>query len=381
MGGVLLHFVGGHSHFHPLVPLARAVRAAGARTAFAASADRRSMVEQAGFEFLALPAARLSRGGAAPPSAAEARGRAVEAFRDYLRAGEELAPALAEVAVRWGAGVLVRETAAWAGWLAAGLTGLPGVLLDYAPTPPRLMTDLLGPDLDAARQRLGLPPDRGSVHGGLHILAAPPGWYPRSCSGPRTRLHRPPVVPPRPVEQASEWFQAIRGERYAYLTLGSMYHATPRVLEAMVAACAAAGVRAVASTGPGSGAGTGPGVTVTGFMPQDLESLVVANAAAVVAHAGYGTLMTAFTHGKPVVCVPLGGADNSMRATQLAGTGAGVVLDAGETSAEVIAAALRAVLREDGYRARAAALAAGTAALPPLEAAAADVLALIGVPA
>src|SRR3954468_23270850 len=55
---VLFTFIGGLGHFHPLVPVARAVAAAGHEVAVAGSGRLTSAVEQAGFRAFATSAPR-----------------------------------------------------------------------------------------------------------------------------------------------------------------------------------------------------------------------------------------------------------------------------------------------------------------------------------
>jgi UDP:flavonoid glycosyltransferase YjiC (YdhE family) len=81
-----------------------------------------------------------------------------------------------------------------------------------------------------------------------------------------------------------------------------------------------------------------------------------------VCHGGFGTTFGALSHGLPVVCAPLG-ADQTLNADAVAAAGAGVDLGgSGVPSVADVTAAVRAVVEEPSYRARAADLAAEIAA-------------------
>jgi MGT family glycosyltransferase len=84
---------------------------------------------------------------------------------------------------------------------------------------------------------------------------------------------------------------------------------------------------------------------------------VFAGSAAVVTHAGHGTVMAALAAGAPLVCVPLG-RDQPSTAARLASLGAGVV-----ATPATVRAAVTTVLADDSYRAVARRLRATLASL------------------
>jgi MGT family glycosyltransferase len=103
-----------------------------------------------------------------------------------------------------------------------------------------------------------------------------------------------------------------------------------------------------------------PNVRVERYLPQ---AALLPRCSAVISHAGSGTVVGALAHGLPMVLIPMG-ADQPANADRAAELGAGVVLDALDATPADAAAALRAVLSEDSYRAAAAALRAEAAAMP-----------------
>jgi MGT family glycosyltransferase len=86
-------------------------------------------------------------------------------------------------------------------------------------------------------------------------------------------------------------------------------------------------------------------VTAFDHLPH---SAVLPGAAAVITHAGHGTVMAALAHGVPMVCIPMG-RDQYHVAERVASVGAGLVVDR-DSAADVIGRALSEVLDCPGFR-------------------------------
>ena len=128
--------------FHPLVPIARAVAAAGHEVAFASAASFLPTIEQAGFP--AFPAGFDNRGRTLP-----------EMFPGWLKLPQEeiatwvvpkvfasmwaaaMTPDLLTIARDWHPEVIVRDAMAYGGCLAAEVLGLPHAAIRTAATPSR----------------------------------------------------------------------------------------------------------------------------------------------------------------------------------------------------------------------------------------------------
>ncbi len=112
----------------------------------------------------------------------------------------------------------------------------------------------------------------------------------------------------------------------------------------------------VATTGPAIDPETlGPvahNVVVAPFLPQNL---VLARSAAVVSHAGSGTVLGALAVHLPHVCLPMA-ADQFVNAEQLAKCGAGIAIAQDDRDVESIRTAVEQVLNDGSYAARAAEL-------------------------
>jgi MGT family glycosyltransferase len=133
------------------------------------------------------------------------------------------------------------------------------------------------------------------------------------------------------------------------LSTGNMNQAG--LIQKIMEALAGMAVRGVVTLGPAMAGATfevPPNVTVYDELPH-VE--VLPDAAAVVTHAGHGTVMAALAYGVPLVCLPMG-RDQHGVAGRVAACGAGVVGDAQGPAAD-IADALGRVLAEPAYRAAA----------------------------
>ena len=119
-------------------------------------------------------------------------------------------------------------------------------------------------------------------------------------------------------------------------------------------------------------------VRVERWVPQDA---VLAHAAAVVHHGGYGSTLGAVSHGVPAVVLPLFSEDQWAHARAVARCGAGVTLDddgaerrvlgpPADRVLDMLAPAVRVVLAQPYYADNARRIAAAMAALPAPDAAA-----------
>ncbi|MEU8117663.1 nucleotide disphospho-sugar-binding domain-containing protein [Spirillospora sp. NPDC049024] len=101
-------------------------------------------------------------------------------------------------------------------------------------------------------------------------------------------------------------------------------------------------------------------------LPWVPHAEVLPHAAAVVTHAGHGTVAAALAHGVPIVALPNPAADQPVLARRTAESGAGIALDGEAAGSEEIAAAVRTVIEDPSYRAAATALAERVQAAPGL---------------
>jgi UDP:flavonoid glycosyltransferase YjiC (YdhE family) len=115
-------------------------------------------------------------------------------------------------------------------------------------------------------------------------------------------------------------------------------------------------------------------------VPSIPHAEVFPGAAAVVTHAGHGTVATAMRYRVPVVSLPNPAADQPALAAHLAERGAGIALDGERATPAEIRAAVDKVVNGNSYRDAAATIAAAIAATPGAAGAASLLTGLGGEP-
>jgi UDP:flavonoid glycosyltransferase YjiC (YdhE family) len=145
--------------------------------------------------------------------------------------------------------------------------------------------------------------------------------------------------------------------------LSTTHQAHDPLLERIVAALATLPVRALVTTGGATLRSTPPdNMRVARFVPH---AQVLPEAAAVVTHAGLGTVHAALAHGLPLVCLPIG-RDQPDNAARVESHGAGLRLSP-TSSPAVIRAAIKRVLVDPAFAASARRLATAFAEERPAE--------------
>ena len=104
-------------------------------------------------------------------------------------------------------------------------------------------------------------------------------------------------------------------------------------------------------------------VEFTPFVPL---AQLLDGVAAVVSHGGAGTTLGTLSRGVPMVIVPQG-ADQFLQADRIVASGAGLALPVGAAEPAAVADALRRVLAEESFAAKAREVQAGIAAMPSPE--------------
>jgi UDP:flavonoid glycosyltransferase YjiC (YdhE family) len=145
--------------------------------------------------------------------------------------------------------------------------------------------------------------------------------------------------------------------------LSTTYQAHDPMLERIVAALGSLPVRALVTTGGATLSSTPPAnVHVARFVPH---GQVLPQAAAVVTHAGLGTVHAALAHGLPLVCLPIG-RDQPDNAARVQWHGAGLRLSP-KSSTAAIRACVERVLGDPAFAESARRLAAAFAEERPAE--------------
>lgn len=365
---------GGYGNLHPLVPLAGALADRDHTVVFATSPIHLATVELLGFEGFAVgPTGGIDEfiTGATRRELerADGTGRATRVIEGFTALAEATIPDLTELVRHWRPDVLLRDTTAFGAWIAGDQAGVPVALFDFAGFPPALTAAVAAPPLDRLRRIFGLRPDPDlrTMYRWLVLVGAPPGWTDLNQLASTAHLIAPPEFDRASLQTRPAWLGTRpAGRPLVYATLGTVFADSAGARDAIFAAAADnPHVDFVATIGPsldptahGAVAGN---VRVERYVPQ---SYVLDVASAVIAHAGYGTLMSAVRRGLPIVSLPMAAADNLLNASRLSALGAGIVLDRHQRTPEAIGHALRRVLDEPAIRRAARNLADATASLP-----------------
>lgn len=274
--------------------------------------------------------------------------------------------------------------------IAAEAAGIPRVVLfhmpEYLPGPGRPAAgpgflpraDLVGRLRDGLLTRLffrQLAPHLPAYNDARRAFGLPPLGRPRDLvdeyHGADLRLIQTseafdfPIVPaPRNVryvgavlddpDWAGEWRNPWpQGDRRPLVvaSLSSTFQDQGGALRRIAQALGSLDVRGLLTLGPamkGEEIDVPPNVVV---LPSAPHARVFSHAAAVVTHAGHGTVMRALAHGLPLLCLPMG-RDQDDNAARVVAHGAGLRLRPSAKPAR-IAAAVRRLLDEPGFAASA----------------------------
>lgn len=371
---VLFASTSGLGHVQPLLPLARAFDARGDETLIVVGERAAAQLGDAGFNVLVggepddEDAARLwSRFGELPRREAS---RLIE--REWF-AGlclDAMLPSVDAAVREWRPDLVVRETCAYAGAVAADRAGIAHVQhgISTAAAEFSVLGSLAGVKLDAHSPGLAT-----RVAASPYLTRFPPSLDPLTY--PSTIRYRDvPRATPSPL---ADWWPNSSAP-LVYLTLGTVATGAPGgvdVLRAALRALADLDVRVLVTTGSllaiDALGDVGPRVHVEAWVNQDD---VFAHADLVICHGGSGTTFGALGAGVPLVLLPMF-ADQPTNARLVESAGAGIAIMTGTKSAtenasalarqpEAIRSAVLTILETPSYRHAARVLESEMDALP-----------------
>jgi UDP:flavonoid glycosyltransferase YjiC (YdhE family) len=384
----------GYGHFHPLVPLARALKQAGHEVAFAAGASLQTMVESAGFTF--FPLGGIKREDDPQYRQFKAQQQAMtlslesELFsypRLFAGVGTRLrTPSLVEITRAWQPDMLIRDAAQYSTVIAAEHLGLPHVTVSFAAALKSMayFESEAAKYLDPIRRSWGLPPDPtlASLYRYLVLAYSPPGFSTQDVSGPgipeipasiptTTHFIRPEVFDNAGNESLPEWMTHLPAQPTVYVTLGTEVNKEPElypsVLQTIITGLRDLPVNLIVTLGRGkdpSDFGPQPAnVHIERYIPQ---SLLLPRCNLIVMHGGSNSVLAALDVGIPMVVVPLI-ADQFFNANVAQRLRLGKVVERNELTHASIRAAVEEVLNNPVYRRNVGRLQAEMHALPGRE--------------
>lgn len=280
-----------------------------------------------------------------------------EGWEDYVEPLLHGAAARADIraeAAAFGPDVLVLDCMLGAGFAAARELRLPTAVLVHVLYSPFVHAWGDGV-MHASVARLLAEADR--------VLALVPPEFDEPGELPANTGYVGPITRPGAGRLESSELELLTGpgDPWVLLSLSTTLQRQTEALPAMLAAVACLPVRVMLTLGgavPIDAIAAPPNVTVRDYLPHDL---VLPHMSAVITHGGMSTITTCLAAGIPLVCIPQG-REQPINAARVAATGAGRVI-APESSAEEIAAAVDAALRDEPARLAARRFAATIAAL------------------
>jgi UDP:flavonoid glycosyltransferase YjiC (YdhE family) len=344
---ILVTFVGGLGHLAPLLPLARAARAAGHDVAIAGSGGLVPRIEEAGFR--AYATSQVAHHGGTPGSRdaeplgpVDPRATEVEFAQNFAsRGARRMACAVPRAIEDFRPDVVVRDETDLGTTIAAELLDVPVVTHLVLASGMLVRPELVAPELDAVRAEHGLVPDPDLTRltSGLVLSDAAPSF--RSPQSP-LRVH-----PTHYRSTAAARPSRRSGRRGVYVTLGTIFNKeSGDLFERLLAGLGELDVDVVATVGrdldPDDLGPQPPRVRVERFVPQ---AEVLPGVDLVVSHGGSGSLMAALAHGLPSLLLPLG-ADQPHNADRAAELGLAATLDAATATAAEVARQARGVLAD-----------------------------------
>ncbi len=372
---VLFTTLAASGHFHPLVPIARAVEAAGHTVAFACAASFIPTVAQAGFD--AFPAGldtpgrslgELFPGWLAVPEYHAAEWVAPRVFIEVNAAA--ITPDLLALGHSWSPDLIVREAAEYGGCVAAEVLGIPHASVrTTAHCYRHSLQHLIAAPLTRLRERNGLPPDPEMVmpFRYLHLAAEPPGFVPAGDEPASTAHLLRPINYDAGGGDLPQWVAALPDQPTVYATLGTVVSRRPSgqaTFRAMLDALRDEPINLILTVGRGTDpAQFGPqpeNVHIERYIPQ---GLLLPHCDVAVNQGGFSTITGILNAGLPMVVIPIS-ADQPINAACCAARDVGVMFGPEERTPEMIRSAVRAVLAEPTYRRNAERVRDEMAALP-----------------
>jgi UDP:flavonoid glycosyltransferase YjiC (YdhE family) len=365
---ILFTFVGGHGHFEPLVPVARAAETVGHEVAFGCAPSMVPTVEAAGFTAFAIGSGtnRVPERIPLRPLDSEREDRDLRE-RFARRAAAFRVPHIMALCTGWNPGVLVCDETDFGAVLGAERLGLPFATVLVTAAGSFVRTEVVGEALNELRAEHGLEPDPELEMLSRYLVLSP---FPESFRDPAHPLpatahsFRPSML--ESIEGAAPpWSSVLPGAPTVYLTLGTIFNMESgdllgRVLTGLRKLPSNLVVTVGHHVDPAEFGPQPRHVHVERFIPQ---SLVLPYCDLVVSHGGSGSVIGALAHGLPSVLLPLG-ADQPLNAGRCAALGVARLLDAVDATPESVRAAAADVITDPGYRRNAEGLRDEIAALP-----------------
>ncbi len=351
-------------HYHPLVPLAKALQDAGHEVAFVTSKFFCQSIEASGFE--CLPAGydldthwseatiekQFPEYAKVPQGLEKMRWMASNIFAGLML--EQMVPDLLIRVDEWQPDVLVREPSEFSAAIVGEKLHIPYATAGWPLFfPHELWLELVGEELNEIRTEYELPVDEqlSMLHPYLYMAFAPPEYAGDPDNIPPTaHLFRPDPFDRSGPEDLPDWIDDLPDQPTIYATLGTVFNDEPGVFELIIDAFREEPVNLIVTVGrnqdPTRFDPLPDHIHVERYIPQ---SLLLPYCDLVIAHSGYNTVVNVLGAGLPMVSVPVGG-DQEVQAKPGVRMGASIMIPPNERSADAIREGARKLLADSTYR-------------------------------
>lgn len=374
---VVVTCVPASGHFHPLLPLARALVAAGDEVVVASAPSICAQAEKLGFaaepvgpelgEWMGLLASRVrgAPGDGLPPE------RILYYFYPRLF-GECGAPLMADdlvpVLERLHADLVVYESTTLAGPLAAAAAGVRSVHHTVSVLPPIEIWQLCADAVSPLWRSVGLEPRPfAGLFDDLTLAAWPASLDQAVGYDAKIERIRPVAFDTTGDEGLPDWAQELDDRPVVYMTLGTELNNDVSVFRAVLDGLADEPVQLIVTVGRANDPATLDPVPanarVERYIPQ---SLLLPSCRAVVSHGGSGTTLAALSAGLPQLVIPQG-ADQFLNGQLCQQAGAANTLLPDQVAPDTVRRLIRELLRDDAHRDAARRLGSEIAAMPTPE--------------
>ncbi|MDQ3929271.1 MAG: glycosyltransferase [Chloroflexota bacterium] len=296
------------SHWHPLVPLAQALEAAGHEVAFATSPSFCPTIVTKGFR--CFPA-----GADDVPEERQARREQMvglnpreETFFTLRHAfagprADRSLVSLLDIIAEWQPEVMVRENTEFAGCVAAERTGVPHAVMQITAAWPFFL-DAVGPPVARLLASVGLPAEEpGAVLYSYLLLSPRPLslWNPSAPVPPTAHAFRYSGFSQSGREELPRWVRQLEKRPTVYATLGTFDNERTDILTAILEGLRDEPINVILTVGrnrdPQEFGKQPTNVHVERYIPNDL---LMPYCDLVLCHGGSGTMLDALDHaGRP----------------------------------------------------------------------------------
>ncbi|MBW3690098.1 glycosyltransferase [Aeromonas dhakensis] len=257
--------------------------------------------------------------------------------------------------------------------------------LPWLDEPTRQLQREVQQRFDAALAEAGAPPLMAPFTDVM--VTAPDAFLQLSCAG--FEYERPelegviryvgPLLPPRLELTPPPWWERLDERPLVIVSQGTLANVDlGQLLLPAMQGLAGDELQLLLTTGGRDPALLGDAIPANAIVTDHVPfELALPRAAALVTNGGYGSVQAALAHGVPLVVAGTG-EDKAEVATRVAWSGAGINLHCNEPTADAVAAAVRKLVHEPRYRARARLLADEMATLDARAAIATSVAGLLG---